>query len=131
MYLCNGEVFSVDSHDGNAYYIPAIGEVGTWWASGHFDPSEDPAPTVHPRRLEVRLPAGRYKVDFNAPTTDRLMDLIVPAGEGAIDLPDIHLESLAWVKMLGKPAAEIEATDLEGKPVKLADYRDKVVFLIF
>ena len=124
-------VYSVDSDDGNAYYIPAISEVGTWWASGHFDPSEDPDRPPTLRQFEVRLPAGRYKVNFNAPTTDRLMDLIVPAGDGAIDLPDIHLESLAWVKMLGKPAAEIEATDLEGKPVKLADYRDKVVLLIF
>jgi alkyl hydroperoxide reductase subunit AhpC len=59
------------------------------------------------------------------------MDLIVPAGKGTLDLPDIHLESLAWVKMLGKPSAEIEATDLEGNPVKLADYRGKVVLLIF
>ena len=31
--------------------------------------------------------------------------------------------------MLGGPAAEIEATDLEGKPFKLADYRGKVVVL--
>ncbi len=60
-----------------------------------------------------------------------MVDLNVPAGEGPVDLPDIRLESLAWVKMLGKPAAEIEATDLEAKPVKLADYRGKVVLLAF
>ena len=57
------------------------------------------------------------------------MDLVVPPGESPIDLPDIRLDSLAWVKMLGGPAAEIEATDLEGKPFKLADYRGKVVVL--
>jgi thiol-disulfide isomerase/thioredoxin len=33
--------------------------------------------------------------------------------------------------MVGNPAAEIEATDLDGKPVKLADYRGKVVVLDF
>ena len=33
--------------------------------------------------------------------------------------------------MVGRQAAEIEAVDLEGKPVKLADYRGKVVVLDF
>ena len=33
--------------------------------------------------------------------------------------------------MFGKPAAEIEAVDLEAKPVKLADYRGKMVVLAF
>ncbi len=33
--------------------------------------------------------------------------------------------------MLGQPAAEIEAIDLDGKPVKLADHRGKVVVLMF
>ena len=60
-----------------------------------------------------------------------MVDLVVPAGDGPVDLPDIRLESLAWAKMLGKPAAEIEATDLEGKPATLAGYRGKVVILHF
>ena len=68
---------------------------------------------------------------FQSDTVDRIVDLVVPAGDGPLDLPDIRLETLAWVKMLGKPAAEIEAVDLEGKPVKLADYRGKVVVLAF
>ena len=33
--------------------------------------------------------------------------------------------------MLGRSAAEIEATDREGKPVKLANYRGKYVVLAF
>jgi hypothetical protein len=38
---------------------------------------------------------------------------------------------MAWVRMLRKPAAEIEAMDLDGKPVKLSDFRGKVVVLAF
>ncbi len=83
------------------------------------------------RRFEARLPAGRYKVRLLAYPTERLVDLVVPAGDGPLDLPDLSVESLAWLKMLGKPAAEIEATDLDGKPVKLAAYRGKVVILAF
>ena len=33
--------------------------------------------------------------------------------------------------MLGQPAAKIEATDLDGKPFKLADYRGKVLVIAF
>ena len=59
------------------------------------------------------------------------MEVVVPPGEGPVELPAIRLESFAWVRMLGKPAADIEAIDLNGKPVKLADYRGKVVVLMF
>ncbi len=106
------------------------GETGAYWPCG-VDSSGGPESSNGPRRLEVRLPVGRYKVVLDSPTVDRTVDLTVPAGEGPGDLPDFHLESLAWVKMLGKPAAEIEAADLQGKPVKLADYRGKVVLLTF
>ena len=83
------------------------------------------------RRLEVCLPEGKYEVDFESETVLYSVDLVVPPGDGPLALPDIHLESLAWWRMIGKPAAEIEATDLEGKPVTLADYRGKVVVLTF
>ncbi len=83
------------------------------------------------RRLEVRLPAGRYQASFMSPTTNRVVDLLVPAGECPVELPEIRLETLAWVKMLGQPTMEIEASDLEGKPAKLADHRGKVVLLAF
>jgi RNA polymerase sigma factor (sigma-70 family) len=123
-------VYSVDSRDGNAYYIDAIRGMGLYWPCAFLSSQETDSP-IGQRRLEARLPAGRYKVVFESPTLDRIVDFVVPAGEGPVDLPDIRLESLAWVKMLGKPAAEIEATDLEGNPVKLADYRGKVVLLTF
>jgi peroxiredoxin len=32
---------------------------------------------------------------------------------------------------IGKPAQEIEGTDLQGKPIKLSDHRGKVVLLVF
>ena len=69
--------------------------------------------------------------DSKSETIYRIVDLVVPAGDGPLALPAIRLDSLGWVKMLGKQAAEIEAVDLEGKPVKLADYRGKVVVLAF
>ena len=55
----------------------------------------------------------------------------MPRGKGVVDLPDLSIKKMAWVLMLGKPAAEIEAVDLEGRTVKLADYRGKVVVLGF
>ena len=84
-----------------------------------------------PRRFAARVPAGRYRAEFTSSTTDRVVQVIVPPGEGPVELPAIPLESLAWVRMLGQPAAEIEAIDLNGKPVKLADHRGKVVVLMF
>ena len=59
------------------------------------------------------------------------MDLVVLPGESVLDLPDIKIKTLAWTRMLGKPAAEIEAVDQEGRPVRLADHRGKVVILAF
>ena len=123
-------VFSLDAHQGNAYYIDAISGVGVPWANGPRGLEEPDSPSGQ-RRFEVRLPAGRYKAVFDSSTVYPVVDLIVPAGEGPIDMPDIQLKSLAWVNMLGEPAAEIDAVDLEGKPVKLADYRGKVVLLAF
>jgi thiol-disulfide isomerase/thioredoxin len=33
--------------------------------------------------------------------------------------------------IVGKPAPEIDGTDFDGKPLKLSDYRGKVVLLVF
>ena len=55
----------------------------------------------------------------------------MPAGVGPLELADIHLETLAWVKLLGKPAPEIGAIDHDGKPVNVAGFRGKVVVLMF
>jgi RNA polymerase sigma factor (sigma-70 family) len=93
------------------------------WGGG-FAPPEG-------REFKALLPEGRYRIWFHSDTTMRLVDFVVPAGPGPLEMPDIHLETLAWVKHLGKPAPEIEAIDLDGKPVKLADFRGKVVVLMF
>ena len=54
------------------------------------------------------------------------------AGRGPLDLPPLALEPPDFQKMVGKPAPEIDATDLDtGRPVKLADFRGKVVVLDF
>ena len=124
-------VFSLDSAAGRTYYIRAIHQAGAFWSAGPPDSPEAPARLDGPRRFETRLPAGRFRVRIRSATLERLVDFVVPYGEATLDLPDIHVESLAWVKMMGKPAAELDATDIEGKPVELADYRGKVVLLHF
>jgi RNA polymerase sigma factor (sigma-70 family) len=100
---------------------------GAWWGQAPTDPPEPESP----RRLELNLAAGRYKVLFRGSTIERTVRLEVPAGEGPVELPEIRLESLAWFKMLGHAAAEIDAVDRDGRPVKLADYRGKVILLTF
>ena len=45
------------------------------------------------RHLEVRLPAGRYKVEFRSETVGRLVDIEVPPGDGPLDLPDFLLDA--------------------------------------
>ncbi|MFI5387336.1 MAG: sigma-70 family RNA polymerase sigma factor [Fimbriimonadales bacterium] len=124
-------VYSVDAADEQLYKIPAIGEKGAYWVNGSLEFPDEGRSTDEKRRLEVRLPAGRYKIRFESDSVYRFVNIVVPAGDGSLDLPDIRLETLAWVTMVGKPAAEIEAIDLDGKPVKLADYRGKVVVLTF
>ncbi len=82
------------------------------------------------RHLDVRLPTGKYRFEFRSSTTQRVVDVEVPEGDEPIDL-DFRLESLASVRAVGGPALEIEANNLEGRPVKLADHRGKVVVLDF
>jgi AhpC/TSA family len=81
------------------------------------------------RRFRADLPPGQYTVDFQSATVLRPVDFVIPPGEGRLTLPELRVESLAYVNMLGKPALELEAVDLEGKPARLADYRGKVVLL--
>ncbi len=124
------QIYSVDPARTNTSYIYAISGKGALWSSGSIFP-EDRVPAGGKRQLEVQLSAGPYKVVLDTYTTYRVIDLVVPEGEGPLELPEIDLANFAWVKMLGRPAAEIEATDLQGRPVKLADYRGKVVLLTF
>ena len=88
------------------------------------------------RRIPARgnVPARPRMVD--AKTDERIgearREIVVPRGEGPLDLPPLVLELPDFQKMVGKPALEIDATDLDtGRPVKLADFRGKVVVLDF
>ncbi len=56
----------------------------------------------------------------------------MPSGEGPLDLPPLKLQTPGIQQMVGKPAPEIEAADLDtGQPVRLADFRGKVIVLDF
>ena len=113
------------------YTVDPAEKVAEQWQQWMLpNPNANDPPHVK-RHLEVRLPAGKYKIEFRSQSVLNVSDFEVPAGVGTYDLPDFMLPSLASVRMVGGPAAEIEATDLDGKPVKLADYRGKVVVLDF
>jgi thiol-disulfide isomerase/thioredoxin len=97
-----------------------------------------PANLTGSGHVEIDLPAGEYVVtaDCFAKDFKRIgkaeRRLMVPPGEGPIDSPDMLVEASLQQKMAGKPAPEIDTTDLDtGKPVHLADFRGKVVVLDF
>ena len=90
--------------------------------------------------IEEDLPEGTYRLkvilrdddDAGARLGEARRELVVPSGEGPLDLPAMELEPTAHQKLVGRPAPEIEATDLDtGRPVTLADFRGKVVVLDF
>ena len=114
-----------------AYTVDAAGKVAAEWQQWMLPNPNAHDPDHVKRHLDVRLPVGRYKIEFRSATLRRVVDVEVPPGDGPLELPDLTLESLASVRMVGRQAAEIEADDLEGKPVRLADYRGKVVVLDF
>ncbi len=88
--------------------------------------------------IEVRLPAGKYRLNVECYVADvkslggAEREVVVPQGDGPFDLPALVTELMPHQKMVGKPAPEIEATDRDtGQPVRLADFRGKVVVLDF
>ena len=135
--LVRARVIEVPSDDPKAYLnwtaftVDGAGKVADQWQWWMLPNANANDPDHVKRHLDVRLPVGRYKIEFRSQTLRRLVDVEVPPGDGPLDLPDLKLESLASVRMVGRQAAEIESVDLEGKPVKLADYRGKVVVLDF
>jgi len=98
-----------------------------------------PAGAVNGDAIEEALPEGAYRVnvELRDADTDKLLgegerELVVASGEGPLDLPPLELRAPRFQQMAGKPAPEIEATDLDsGQPVRLADLRGKVIVLDF
>jgi thiol-disulfide isomerase/thioredoxin len=89
--------------------------------------------------LEEYLPEGTYQLevllmDENSSETlgQARREIIVPRGEGSLVLPPLALEPTEDQKLVGKPAPEIAAIELDtGRPVRLADFRGKVVVVDF
>jgi RNA polymerase sigma factor (sigma-70 family) len=89
--------------------------------------------------IEAYWPEGNYRIKLNS--ADRVAnvgaeetegDVVVPSGEGPLLLPPIRMKVLPLQGLVGQPAPEIDATDLDtGSPVKLADFRGKVIVLDF
>ena len=115
----------------SAYTVDASGKVVAEWLQWMLPNPNANDPDHVKRHLDVRLPVGRYKIEFRSQTLRRMVDVEVSPGDGPLELADLTVESLASVRMVGRQAAEIESVDLEGKPAKLADYRGKVVVLDF
>lgn len=89
--------------------------------------------------IEEHLPEGTYWLrvvlrddDTDASLGEARRELVVPSGEGPLDLPPIELEPTPRQKSVGRPAPELAATDLDtGRPVRLADFRGRVIVLDF
>ena len=100
-----------------------------------------------PRRLDVRLDGRRVKqfiVGGPGPVNDDGLEvrLTVPAGSHLASLPnkidlvharvdEVKEEANQLKTSLNKPSPDWSATDIDGKPVKLADLRGKVVIMDF
>jgi RNA polymerase sigma factor (sigma-70 family) len=125
------DLFTVDSTAGKLDWAPGIEANGELWNRGWLSGPDTIDAGVKIWRLELRVPRGRYKAVFSSEVLRNVVDIVVPAGNGPLELPDITLKTSAWFRMLGKPAAEIDAVDLDGKPANLAEYRGKVVSLVF
>ena len=102
-------------------------------------PARKPGADSSPR-IEAYFPEGKYRlrISSNDPKWSQRalesaeVDLTVPPGEGTLVLPPVRLSSPPDQRLVGRPAPEIEATDLDtGKPVRLADFRGKVIVLDF
>ncbi len=89
--------------------------------------------------IDAFWPEGKYRLQVNsavqeprAGAEETSTEIVVPAGDGPLVLPPIQLKVLPLRGLVGKPAPEIDAKDLNtGAPVKLADYKGRIVVLDF
>ena len=120
--LVSARVIEVPQDDPNAYLnwtaytADATGKAVQAWQHRMVPEANANEADRTKRRLEIRLPAGRYKIEFRSETLRQAVDVEVPPGAGPLDLPDIRLESLASVRMVGKPAAATAPTRRSSGP---------------
>jgi thiol-disulfide isomerase/thioredoxin len=102
------------------------------YAVGRLHRNAGESGAVRTLTLHVALPPGRYGLTISG-RLDRLTTTIaVSEGKSTLILPTVKLESSLHAAMQGKLAQEIDALDLvTGQPVKLRDFRGKVVVLEF
>ncbi len=89
--------------------------------------------------IEAYWPVGKYRVKVNtfdpiahAGAEETETDVTVPAGDTPLVLPPIAMKVLPQRGLIGQQPPELDAKDLRtGAPVKLADYKGKVVVLDF
>jgi RNA polymerase sigma factor (sigma-70 family) len=89
--------------------------------------------------IEAYWPVGKYRLELHSAdpvarqgTEEAQTEVTVSSGDEPLALPPIKMNVLPQRSLVGQPAPEIEAKDLNtGATVKLADYRGKVVILDF
>ena len=88
--------------------------------------------TVHLRELEALAKQPTPTVDGKPLTADERRQLakIVSRKQTLGEVAKGRLDEMHNLAV-GKPAPEIDGVDIEGKPLKLSDYRGKVVALVF
>ncbi len=135
--------------------IPS-GGLESWWELNDLAGASRPAPGVYVMQgaverngpgqgsgsgdwIEAYWPEGKYRLKVNSAdpvaregAEETEIDLAVTTGEGPLVLPPIRMKVLPQRGLIGQRAPEIDAKDLDtGAPVKLADYRGKVIVLDF
>jgi thiol-disulfide isomerase/thioredoxin len=89
--------------------------------------------------IDACLPEGKYRLEVESWdlaaqefVESATAEIVVPPGAGPLSLPPIRMTVAPLRGLADKAASEIDATDAQtGAPVKLADYRGKVVVLDF
>jgi thiol-disulfide isomerase/thioredoxin len=119
-------IFIQPRHDVPEFVLPVLGK------------RLGPAELTGSGHVTLRLPAGEYVLAADCFTKESRRlgkaegTLVVPRGDGPLDARALRVRAPLQQRMAGKPAPEIDATDLDtGKPVRLADFRGKVVVLDF
>ena len=84
-------------------------------------------------------PEGKYHLVVSSAETGARVtvesataEIVVPTGEDPLSLPPVRMELAPLRRLVGESAPEINATDAQtGVPVRLTDFRGKVVVLDF